>query len=138
MPILTEHFNQGEVFSLIGLGAFFWGLGVVQIRYGGHIMFANNIRRICSFIGAIPLGFLLIWFSEKLLSISPKQRLTSTAIIATTAIMLDGTALMWFPTLYENPSLRKKNSFSSNSVLRMSAAFLLWAFGISFAIALLT
>ncbi len=90
------------------------------------------------YIGTIPLCYVTIFLSEKLLSISPKERLTSTAIMTWIALMLDGIALMWYPTLYENPSLRKKKSSWSIAFSRMGAAWLLWFVSISFAIALFT
>jgi hypothetical protein len=45
---------------------------------------------------------------------------------------------MWFPTLYENPSLKKKNPTSSIIVSRMGTAWILYGVGICFSIALLT
>lgn len=134
----TKYFDQVQVFGLIGLGVVFWGLGVATIRYGGHIMYANNRRRIASYIAGIPLGYIMIRTSELLLSITPKQRVTTTAIVACAAIMLDGIALMWFPTLYENPPLRQRNTFSSISFSRMGAAWLLWGVGTALLVAIIT
>lgn len=131
-------FSQSQLVGFIGLGAFFWGVGVAAIRYGSNILFGSKNRQIVSFIIAIPTAYATIRFSEELLSVHPKQRLAATAIMSCTALFLDGTALMWFPTLYENPSIRKKNSFSSLTLSRMGAAWLLWTFGINLFIGLFT
>ncbi len=136
--MLTEYLNQAQATGLVGLGVIFWATGVLQIRYGSHIIFANDFRRICTYIGTIPLTYITIRLSETLLSISPKARVTSLAIMTSAALMLDGIAIMWYPTLYENPSLRKKNSAWSVAFSRMGAAWLLWFVSTSFAVALLT
>ena len=136
--MVSRDFSQFQLLELIGLGGFFWVAGVVTIRYGSNILFGSKNRRIVSFIGAIPMAYATIRFSEELLSLYPKQRLAATAIMSCAALFLDGTALMWFPTLYENPSTRKKNSFSSLTFSRMGAAWLLWTFGINLFIALVT
>ena len=136
--MLTENFSQFQLFGFVGLGAFFWGVGVVTIRYGSNILFGNELRRIGSFIGAIPMAYATIRISEELLSVNPRQRLAATAIMACVALLLDGTALTWYPTLYENPSLRKKNSFASLTFSRMGAAWLLWTFGLNLFVPLFT
>lgn len=127
--MLTENFSQFQIFGLVGLGAFFWGVGVATIRYGSNILFGNELRRIGSFIGAIPMAYVTIRLTEELLSVNPRQRLAATAIMACVALFLDGTALMWYPTLYENLSL----TFS-----RTVAAWLLWTFGLNLFIPLFT
>jgi hypothetical protein len=77
-------------------------------------------------------------FSEVLVGISSKQRVTSMAIMSVTALLLDGIAFMWFPTLYENPSLKQKNPTSSIILSRMGAGLILWGAGIFLGVALLT
>jgi len=54
------------------------------------------------------------------------------------ALMLDCVAFMWFPTLYENPTLKQKNPLSSIVLSRMGAAWILGGVGIILSIALLT
>lgn len=136
--MLAENFSPFQLFGFVGLGAFFWGVGVTTIRYGSSILFGSELRRIGSFISAIPMAYATIRVSEELLSVDPRQRLAATAIIACVALLLDGAALMWYPTLYENPSLRKKNSFASLTFSRMGAAWLLWTFGLNLFIGLFT
>ena len=80
----------------------------------------------------------MIRISEGLLSTTPKQRLTATVILTCSALLLDGIAMMWLPNLYENQSLKKKNSFTSIYFSRMGAAAILWGGGIGLLIALLT
>jgi hypothetical protein len=138
LQMLTGYLNQGQVFGLAGLGVIFWGVGVLTIRYASHILFENDLRRVFSYISAIPTGFLIAGISEGLVGISSKHRLTSVAIMTVSALMLDGLAYMWFPTLYENPTLKKKNPPLSMALSRMGAGWLLWSTAIYFAIALFT
>jgi len=130
--------NQIQISGLIGLGVVFWGAAALKVRYAGHIFYANDLRRFSIFMAAAPIGYTAMRFSEGLLGISSKQRLTSTAIMCATALLLDGVAFMWFPTLYENPSLNQKNSTSSIIRSRMGAAWILWGVGVCLGIALLT
>jgi hypothetical protein len=133
-----EHLNQAQISGLVGLGVIFWGAAALKIRYAGHIFYANDLRRFSTYILSIPISYIAIRFSEELLSISSKQRLTSTAIMSAAALMLDGIAFMWFPTLYENPTLKQKNPLSSIVLSRMGAAWILGGVGICLSIALLT
>jgi hypothetical protein len=55
-----------------------------------------------------------------------------------TALLLDGIAFMWYPILYENPSLKEKNPSSTVALSRMGAAWLLYGVGLCLGIALLT
>jgi len=130
--------NQIQISGLIGLGAVFWGAAALMVRYTGHIFFANDLRRFGIYLAAIPIGYTVMRFSEVLVGISSKQRVTSMAIMDVTALLLDGIAFMWFPTLYENPSLKQKNPTSSIILSRMGAGLILWGAGIFLGVALLT
>jgi hypothetical protein len=113
-------------------------MAAYTIRYAGHIVYANDLRRLSMYLSSIPIGYIAIRFNEELLSISSKKRLTTTSIMCSTALLLDGIAFMWFPTLYENPKLKQKNSSSSILFSRMDAGWIVWGVGVSFGIALLT
>ncbi len=132
----SQHLTQAHLYGLIGLGGSFWVVGVLTIRYTGHILFANNVRRLSSYIASIPISYFTLFFSEGLLGISSKQRLVSMVVMSVTALLMDGAALMWFPTLYENPLQKKKNLQLATTLSRMSAAWLLWTFGVGLGIAL--
>jgi hypothetical protein len=136
--MLPKDLNQIQISGLVGLGVVYWGAAALTIRYAGHICYANDLRRFSMCMSAIPIVYIAMRFGEGLLDISSKHRLTSTAIMSTSALLLDGIAFMWFPTLYENPKLKEKNPSSSIILSRMGAAWILWGVGVSFGIALLT
>jgi hypothetical protein len=136
--MLPKDFNQIQISGLVGLGVVYWGAAALVIRYAGHICYANDLRKFLMYMSAIPTVYIAMRFGEGLLDISTKQRLTTVAIMSTPALLLDGIAFMWFPTLYENPKLKQKNLSSSILFSRMGAGWILWGVGVSFGIALLT
>jgi NADH:ubiquinone oxidoreductase subunit 2 (subunit N) len=136
--MLVPHISQAQVYGLVGLGAIYWGAAALAIRYAGHIMYANNVRRICAYSAIIPVGYLTIVFSEGLLGISSKHRLAATTIMCAAALLLDGVAFMWFPALYENPEVKTKNSHMATLFSRMGAAHILWGVGTILGVALFT
>lgn len=136
--MLQRGLSQSQIFALGGLGVIYWGIAALAIRYLGHIFFANNLRRVLICMASIPILYLTMGFSEGLLGISSKQRLISLIHMTTPALLLDGIAFMWFPKLYENPTIRKKNLSSAVTISRMGAALILFGVGASFYVALLT
>jgi hypothetical protein len=124
--------------GLIGIGGLLWATGVMMIRYFHQILFGSQSRQVLSYVAAFPLNYVSLVMSERLLGLRPDQRLVSTAIIGTTALFLDGTAMMWVPELYENPSLNRIKSPLAMRFSRQGAAWLLWTFGAAFAMALYT
>ena len=132
-----EHLSRGQISGLVTLSALYWGAAAVKVRYAGHIFYANDLRRLGSFLATAPIGYVGIRLAEKLLSISPKERLVTTALLAAPALLLDGTALMFFPTVYENPELTSKNASQAVSTSRMGAAWILFGVGASLGVALL-
>jgi hypothetical protein len=136
--MLLEHLKQPQIYGLIGLGGIYWGIAALTIRYVGHTLFANDLRRVATFGALIPVSYTLITVSEGLIGIRSNQRLTTATIITTAALLLDGVAFMWFPTLYENPLIKKSNPHSAMAFSRMGAASILWGVGAVFAVALLT
>jgi hypothetical protein len=71
-------------------------------------------------------------FSEGLLGIGRQQRLASVILMTASATLFDGTALMWFPILYENPTIRKTNLPAAVVFSRMGAAWILYSVAASF------
>lgn len=130
--------SQGQVASLVGLGTFYWGAAALALREGGPILFANDCRRVATYLGLAPVAYALVVSPEKIFGIAASHRLTSTAVMSATAMILDGVALMWFPSLYENPALKKTDAHAATTTSRMAAASLLFGVGLSFGWALTT
>ena len=123
-------------FGLIGIGGILWGAGVMIIRSFPQLLFGDSVRQVSSYVLAFPMTYMNLVVAEMLLGIRTDQRLVSTSIISAAALFLDGAAMMWFPEIYENPSLNKIKSPLAIRYSRQGAAWLLWTFGAGFAIAL--
>ena len=136
--MLTEYLTQSQLFGLVGLAVLFWAAAALKIRYAAHICYSSQMRQVSTFLMAIPVGYVLIRFTEFTLHLNSKQRLISTVIMCATALLMDGVAFMWFPKLYENPLLTRKNAPLAMAFSRMGAASILWGVGILLGIALLT
>jgi hypothetical protein len=136
--MLSKELSQIQVVGLTGLGVIYWGAAALTIRYAGHILFGNDLRRFSTFMASIPVLYLTMGFSEGIIGISSKQRLISLVLMIAPALLLDGIAFMWFPTLYENPTIKKKNLSSAVTISRMGAALILFGAGASFYVGLLT
>lgn len=128
--------SGGQLLGLIGIGGILWGAGVMIIRSFPQLLFGSSFRQVWSFVVAFPMTYMNLVVAEWLLGVRAEQRLVSTAIISAAALFLDGSALMWSPELYENPSLHKIKSPLAIRYSRQGAAWLLWTFGAGLAIAL--
>ena len=130
--MLLEGLNQFQIFSLCILGVIYWGLFAFAIRHVGPVIFANDARRIMTYLGSIPLLYVTMVFSEGLVGIGSKHRLASVILMTASATLFDGIALMWFPTLYENPTIRKTNPGAAVIFSRMGAAWIIYGVAASF------
>jgi hypothetical protein len=135
--MLLKELNQFQIVSLCILGVIYWGLAVFAIRHAGHIMFANDLRRFGMYLASIPILYVTMVFSEGLVGIGRKQRLASVILMTASATLFDGIALMWFPILYENPTIRKTNPPAAVIISRMGAAWTLYGVAASFFIVFL-
>ncbi|UJR24073.1 hypothetical protein I4U23_027041 [Adineta vaga] len=131
-------FSGGQWVGMIGIGSFLWGTGVMIIRHGSQILFASPNRQLLAYFISFPMIYTTLVLSEMLLGIRTDQRLVATTTMSTTALFLDGAAMMWSPHFYEDPSLNKIKSPLAARYCRQGAAWLLWTFGAGFAIALYT
>lgn len=136
--MLPNTFSPFQVASLAGLGAIYWAIAACKIRYLGPIVYANDLRRLSMFVLLPPVGYVLMRVSEAIVGIDSKERLASTAIMCASALLLDGAAFMWLPTIYENPGLKEKDPPAAVTISRMGAAWILGGVGIIFVMALLT
>lgn len=103
----------------------------MKIRYLGPYCYANNQRRIATFFATIPVSYVVVRMIELLFVMKPSQKFPAIAIAAGVPIIIDGIALTFFPHLYENPDVRRKDPRLSMSFSRMGAAWLLYGLGFS-------
>ena len=136
MPV--ERFFTGSQWAgLVGLGGLYWGIAAMAIRHFPQTLFGSPIRQLTTFLALLPVGYPILCFSEALLGIPAAQRLVSTSVMSAFALFLDGTAFMWFPAVYENPSLSKIKSPLAIHYSRQGAASILWGVGALLTVALI-
>ena len=132
-------FSSNQLFGLIGLGGVFWAAAALTIRSAPELLFGNQNRQVLSYLAAAPVSLYgFIRPTEILLGISPSARVYTTVILSASALLLDGIAMMWFPHIYENPDLMKRNNALALLYSRRGAAWILWGVGVGLIVALLT
>lgn len=113
---------------LIALGAIFWLLAALAIRFLGPSVFApDSAVLFLVFLLAIPIAWGFVWVGTTLAGARGAAVIPAVAIMTATAMLLDGVALTWFPILYGLPS----------ASLVIVGALLLWGMGWILAIAYL-
>ena len=130
-------FTGGQWAGLIGLGVLYWGIAALVIRHFPQTLFGSARRQVTTFLTLFPVSYVTLRFSEALLGVPAAQRLVSTSIMCSTALFFDGTAFMWCPPVYENPSLSKIKSPLAIHYSRQGAASILWGVGVLITIALI-
>ncbi|MCP5412975.1 MAG: hypothetical protein H6924_12800 [Alphaproteobacteria bacterium] len=73
------------------------------------------------------MAWVSVWLVLKLGNLAPRELPAGAAFVGSIAMMIDGAALRFAPWLYG----------TDDNVLRLGAAWLLWGYGVSFAIALI-
>lgn len=114
-----------QVGLLVLLGAALWALVTFNIR--SHPEAALDEAKAVRGLLMAPLGGLVsVWLCKVVGRLAPEQILPGVAVVGASAMAMDGVALRWFPALYGY----------DEKVLRLSAADLLWGYGVGFAVAL--
>jgi Family of unknown function (DUF5367) len=126
---MTQMTQQKTAFNpilFVLLGVVFWFEALLFIRFGGESLFVNgNPLLVLWFVASIPIAWILVKISAIVGKIDGEDLLSAVAIMALTALLLDGIALTWFQDWYG----------LAQAGLLLAAAWLLWGVGISLAFA---
>jgi hypothetical protein len=118
--------RKSQIVILSALGVVLW-LGVaLNIRFRPQT-FLDPVRGTLRFVVAPLAGWISVWLCKLVAKLSPDQLLPGVAVAGAAAMMMDGAALRWFSTLY---------GFDERT-LRIGAAWLLWGYGVAFAVAVI-
>lgn len=105
----------------LALGAAFWFIAAMIIRFFGTTVFSeNNPKLILFFVLAIPLTIASIYITKLLAKLQFSELLKPVVIMTFTATFLDGIALTWFRQLYSQ----------SFEVALHGASWILWGAGL--------
>jgi hypothetical protein len=118
--------SKMQVVKLAVLGAVLWALVAAWIRMRPEA-FLEPVRGLISFLIAPISGWLSVLLCQRVGRLSRDQLISGVALVGAVAMMLDGAALKWFSGLY---------GFNEQA-LRLDAAWLLWGYGVAFAVALM-
>lgn len=125
MTQITQQKTAFNPLLFVLLGIAFWFEALLFIRTEGELLFVNgNPWLVLWFVASIPIAWILVKISAVVGKIDGEDLLNAVAIMALTALLLDGIALTWFQGWYG----------LGQAGLVLAAAWLLWGVGISLAI----
>ncbi|TCS12855.1 DUF5367 family protein [Caulobacter sp. BK020] len=117
--------SKMQIAKLVALSLGFWALATLYIRLLPNALI-NPLQGSMGFVTTLPVAWLSVWLTKVLARLAPNQLLSGVAFVGATAMMIDGVALRWFSDLYGSDPL----------AVRLGAAWLLWGYGVSMAVAL--
>lgn len=103
----------------------FWVAGVLLVRFTPWVWAEVGLWSLVAFAAALPMAWLTIWLAARLGAFVPEQQARAITFMCWAALLMDAVAMMWAPGLYGQPA----------EVLHRAAAFLLWTFGLTLALA---
>lgn len=109
-----------QVCMCLFLATVFWSLATLFIRFV-PASFTDPVWGTMGFITALPVGFLCVWLICRLACLTSDQILAGCFVVIADSMLMDGIALRWFPGLYA----------PDDHVARLGAAWLLWGYGAS-------
>jgi hypothetical protein len=118
--------SKRQIAWLAALGVVLWIAVAIDIRLRPDVLLDPLLGSI--FFLAAPLaGWLSVWLCKVVGRLSPDQLVPGVAVVGAVAMMMDGAALQWFSGIYG----------FDDKALRLDAAWLLWGYGVAFAVAFL-
>ena len=116
-----------QIARLLALSVALWLMATLYIRLLPSALI-NPVQGSLGFVTTVPAAWLSVWLISSVGKLAVDQLLLGVALVGAAAMMVDGVALRWFPDVYGFDPL----------ALRLGAAWLLWGYGVSLAIALVT
>lgn len=116
--------RASQVLILVIVSLAYWALATLYIRYAPTAL-RGPISAAASFALAAPVGWASILLARRLGGLSPTQLLPGISVVGASAMMIDALVLRWAPQVYG----------TDNAAVLRGAAWLLWGYGVSFAIA---
>jgi len=117
--------GRTQIARLIALSLGFWVLATLYIRLLPNALINANQGSL-GFVATLPVAWLSVRLTKVIGRLAPNQLLFGVTVVGAIAMMIDGVALRWFSGVYG----------SDPRAVRLGAAWLLWGYGVSMAIAL--
>lgn len=110
----------------VALGAFFWFLAAMAFRFLGPAVLAPGTAVVpLIFALGVPIAWAFVWAGTTAIGVRGAAVMSAVVIMSATALILDGLALTFFPSLYGLPT----------ASLLLVGAFLMWGVGLILVIA---
>ena len=117
--------SKVQITRLLALSVALWIAATLYIRLLPNALI-NPFQGSIGFITTFPVAWLSVWLIKVVGRLSAGELLFGVAVVGASAMMIDGAALRWFPSVYGVDPV----------ALRLGAAWLLWGYGMSLAVAL--
>jgi hypothetical protein len=114
----------GQIGRLVALSLVLWVAATLYIDLLPGAL-THPIRGVVGFVTSVPIGWLSVLLAKYVGRLAPRQLLAGVGLVGALAMMIDGVALRWFPSMYGADPV----------AVRLGAAWLLWGYGVSLAIA---
>jgi hypothetical protein len=87
--------------SCIILGIIFWFAAAMIIRFLGPTFFGSGtMLQVVAFVVTVPIAWVFFWLGITLVGAKGAAVMPTMVVMSFTAMLLDGIALTFFPTLY--------------------------------------
>jgi hypothetical protein len=116
--------KASQILILVIVSLAYWALATLYIRYVPTALL-GPIQAVISFALAAPVGWASILLARRLARLGQAQLLPGIGVVGASAMMLDALVLRWAPQVYG----------TDGAAILRGAAWLLWGYGVSFAIA---
>lgn len=127
MTCPTRPLATKQLIILALYGVMLWFLAAILVRTIGPMGALDGSARIITYALVIPGTVPAIWIGRALAGLTRDQTATALMVITATALLLDGIAHAWFPSLY-----------GSDPVLRVrGAAIIFWGAGVGLVLGLI-
>ncbi len=117
--------NRTQIASLIGLSLALWVAATLYIRYL-PAAFSDPLQGSLGFLTTLPAAWISVWLTRFVGRLTAEQLMAGVGLVGAVAMMIDGVALRWLHSVYG----------PDETTLRLGAAWLLWGYGVSLAMAL--
>ena len=117
--------GRSQMVRLVLIGAAFWIVATLAIRLWPRSL-TDPVLGAVMFATTLPIGWLSVRLTRSAAALSPDQLPAGVMLAGAAAMLVDGAVLHWAPQVYGAGDL----------VVRLGAAWLLWGYGVSFAVAL--
>lgn len=117
--------SSSQAVLLVFIGAALWALAAVILRIVAPMGALEGSARAVTYALIIPGTLPFVFLTKTLAKLRPDQMFTGVAVVTTTALLIDGIVVAWFPAVYGGALPQVTNC----------AAAILWGAGVGLVLA---